>query len=203
MKYFHFLFLSFYFLGIVHSQDLIIMRTEGEIIAKVREINRNHILYNTYENQDAEPIKLAKNKIELIVYEDGMKQYFALQEGVADTIRIDVDMDNPLVAYQQGVEDAKVYFNKNGAMWGTFGASLLFPFVGLISGSLTGVVLAAIPPDIDVGDVPNPQVFLASEEYAKGYRNQAHKNKVLKVLKGFAMGVGAQIVMIVIIISSW
>ena len=179
------------------------MRTEGEIIARVREIKKNHILYNTYEEQNAEPIKLSKSKIELIIYEDGMKQYFALQEGMPDTLRVSFDMDNPMAAYQKGVEDAKLYYNRNGPMWGTFGASLLFPFSGLVSGALTGVVLAAIPPSIDMSDVPDPEVFLSSEEYAKGYRFQAHKSKVLKVLKGFAMGVGVQLVAIIIIISTW
>ena len=113
------------------AQDLIVMQNDVEIIAKITEIKKNKVTYVDFDNQDGEAQNILKREVYMIIYEDGMKQFFSDPRDPRDVFRgtalENLDGATSLELYQKGIEDAKTYYNKTGAMWGTFAATALVP----------------------------------------------------------------------------
>lgn len=189
------------------AQDLIVLRTDEEIISKVTAIQKWHILYRPFSEADAEEIKLAKAEVSYILYQDGMKQYFSPEDlppvltDASGTVLPDSLYDADL--YDLGLQHASEYYLRRAPFWGTLGATVFYPFAGVFTGLVTGVIVGAIPPNIDMDDVPDPALFQSNNSYAEGYRTQAHKNKIKQVAKGFGIGAGIQGVILIILLSTW
>ncbi|MEO1215656.1 MAG: hypothetical protein AAFY45_19130 [Bacteroidota bacterium] len=206
----YFLIIYLLFSGIsLFSQDLIIFRDvdEKDIRAKVKAVKSNHITYTPFDEPNIKPIKLAKHKIELIIFEDGMKQYFAAQDYEPDTLVFSTPGSNlqsldPRGFYYQGTEDARSTYKGNGPLWGTLLASAV-PGYGVLGGAITGGIIAAVPPKVDPYQLPDPDLYLNNSEYARGYDRQVMRKKLGRVLTGYGVGIAIQTVIIVIIVSSW
>lgn len=209
MKPFSYLVLSFFFLSpfLSRAQDLIVLRSDTEIISKVTAIQKWYVVYRPYDQVGGEETKLPKSDISYILYQDGMKQYFSPEDlppviaSSAGLILPDSAYDGDL--YTLGMEQAAEYYQKRAPFWGTFGATVFYPFAGVFTGLVTGVIVGAIPPSIDMDEVPDPALFQANSSYAEGYRQQAHKNKIKEVAKGFGLGAAIQGIILIIVVSTF
>jgi len=193
----------------VSAQDLIIFRDidSGEVQAKVKAIKANHIAYTPFDQQNIKPIKVSKFKIEVIIFEDGMKQYFAAEDYQPDTLIFSSPGSNLNTvtgkeSYSRGKEDAKRYYKGNGPLWGTLIPTAI-PGYGVIAGAISGGIIAAVRPNVDPYQLPNPQNYIKNEEYALGYEKQVMRKKLGKVLTGYGLGIAVQTVALIIIINSW
>lgn len=193
----------------VSAQDLIIFRdiNTGEVQAKVKAVRSTHVSYTPFDKQDTKPIKVNKRKIEVIIFEDGMKQYFAAEDYQPDTLIYSSPGSNFQSTdsrgfYYQGMEDAKVHYKKSGPLWGTLVPTAV-PGWGVVLGALSGGIIAAVPPNIDPYQMPNPELYLNNQEYARGYEKQVMRRKLGKVLTGYGIGIAIQTVVIIIIVNSW
>ncbi|MDX2245706.1 MAG: hypothetical protein SF052_02950 [Bacteroidia bacterium] len=189
----------------IFAQDLIVKTTDEEIIAKVTEIQKQKVLYKEFEDLEGETKSLPKAEILVIVYEDGMKQYFQVENtlpviehrnGLSDTVLLGSSQE----MYYRGVEDAKLYYHRPGPMWGTFGATAFYPLGGIFTGAITGGIIAAVPPDVNPSMVPNPEYFHSSPDYKDGFHRQAHRIKIGNTAKGFGLGMAVQALWITILI---
>lgn len=201
--------LQFLSICAIPAQDLIIFRDidTGEVRAKVKAVRANHVSYTPFDQQDIKPIKVSKRKIEVIIFEDGMKQYFAAEDYQPDTLMFSSPGSNLTSTdargfYYQGMEEAKANYSKNGPLWGTLLPTAI-PGWGVVLGALSGGIIAAVPPNIDPYQLPNPDLYLKNQEYARGYEKQAMRRKLGKVLTGYGIGIGIQTVVLIIIINSW
>lgn len=198
---------SLSFVSSVFAQDLIVLRSDEEIISKVTAIQKWHILYRPFSQLEGEEIKLPKAEISYILYQDGMKQYFSPEDlppvltDASGTVLPDSLYDADL--YDMGLQHASEYYQKRAPFWGTLGATVFYPFAGVFTGLVTGVIVGAIPPNIDMDDVPDPALYQSNTSYAEGYRTQAHKNKIKEVAKGFGIGAGIQGIILIILLSTW
>ncbi len=209
MKPFSFLIVSILFLSpfLGHGQDLIVLRSDTEIISKVTAIQKWYVFYRPYGQESEEENKLPKSDISYILYEDGMKQYFSPEDlppviaSSSGEVLPDSAYDGDL--YNMGMEQAAEYYQKRAPFWGTFGATVFYPFAGVFTGLVTGVIVGAIPPSIDMDEVPDPALYQANSSYAEGYRQQAHKNKIKEVAKGFGLGAAIQGVLLIVVLSTF
>ena len=203
-SYLYFLMSFFAASGPVVAQDLIVLRSDEEIISEVTAIQKWHILYRPYLEGDADEIRLPKAEISYILYQDGMRQFFSPEDlppvmgEFAGNVLSDSLYDADL--YNLGLEHAAEFYQKRGPFWGTMGATVFYPFVGLLNGVVTGVIIGAIPPNIDLNEVPDPALFQANSSYQEGYRAQAHRNKIKEVARGFGIGAGIQGLFLIILL---
>lgn len=136
-----------------------------------------------------------------------MKQYFSPEDlppviaSSSGEVLPDSAYDGDL--YNMGMEQAAEYYQKRAPFWGTFGATVFYPFAGVFTGLVTGVIVGAIPPSIDMDEVPDPALYQANSSYAEGYRQQAHKNKIKEVAKGFGLGAAIQGVLLIVVLSTF
>ncbi len=205
MKYSGLLFLICLSFSHVSGQDLILLRNDQEIISRVTDMERWHVFYKPFNDLEGEKIRIPKAEIAYILFEDGMRQYFSaedlppvmmLENEILPDSLIDADL------YSLGREHAAEYYQRRASFWGTFGATVFYPFVGIFTGLITGVIVGAIPPSINMEDVPDPAMFQGNPSYAQGFRDQAQRNKVKEVVKGYGIGVGLQGVLLVMLIAS-
>ena len=99
--------------------------------------------------------------------------------------------------YAKGQSDAKLLYKGNGPMSATLVSTLLYPPYGLIEGVISG----AIPPKEKNLKVPDVNLML-DQNYAAGYKKQAHKKKVKKVITGFGIGITPWIIGLFILSAS-
>ena len=205
MKSVGFLLLLIGSVTLSQAQDLIVLRSDDEIISRVTEIQRWYVYYKPFNQVGGQQVKLAKSDIAYILYEDGMKQFFSASELPPVVEQNGVILPDSLVdanLYYLGREHAAEYYQKRAPFWGTFGATVFYPFAGIFTGLVTGVVVGAIPPSVGLEDVPDPALYQANQSYAQGFQEQAHKNKVKEVAKGFGLGVALQATFVIILLAS-
>lgn len=209
MKTFVILFSTLIITLSISAQDLIIFRDMevGEVQAKVKTVKANHITYTPYDQQNSKAIKVLKSKIELIIYEDGMKQYFAVEDFQPDTLVFSSPGSNlqnlsDRDVYAKGQADAKTYYKGNGPLWGTLLPTAI-PGYGVIAGAISGGIIAAVPPKVDPYALPNPDLYIQNHEYAAGYERQVMRKKLGRVLTGYGIGIGIQTLIIIIIVNSY
>lgn len=206
MRKLFFLLLFFPLYSVLPGQDLIIKITDEEIIADVLEIKNNKVLFLPYNDPEQKVQKLPKRKIQMILFEDGMKQFFQVEKyqefnNITGNNAQTYYRDSSLSMYELGVADAKMHYHKPGPMWGTFGATAFYPAGGIFTGAFTGIIIGAVPPSIDLSSVPNPELFRSNLDYVQGYQRQARKMKVLDTVKGFGLGMGIQVIWLLVISS--
>ena len=110
------------------SQDLIVKMDDDEIIARIEAIKKQKIFYRQYENPDGDLLKIPKSQVYMVIYEDGLKQYFSIE--TSQEVIQESRSDSAGFFYDRGVADAKRFFENNGPFWGTFAASAL-PIYGI------------------------------------------------------------------------
>ena len=170
--------LSFLLCALVaQAQDIIVTVTGEEIHAKVEEITLTHLLYRLPDSASASPLSIPKAEVFMVKYANGEKEVLA-QEPAEEA----EEVLTPQQMAALGRRDARLYYKGNGAMWGSAGSILVLSLAGPI-------LIGAIPPKIDAQEVSNV-TYLASPDYTRAYKRQAHKRKVGKAALGGAIGIG-------------
>ncbi|MFD1188802.1 hypothetical protein [Pontibacter rugosus] len=199
----------------LQAQDMIMKRSGEKVEAKVLEITPSEIKYKRFSNQEGPIYILPKADVTLIQYADNSSESFELEvssrAGASMTGTKDVVADKQVIAdadatttaseesslslYVKGQTDASMYYDGyKAAGTATLVTSLLSPVIGLIP----AVVCSVTTPQEKNMDAPSHQL-LSQQDYKSGYRKNARKVKAGKVWKNWAIGLGVNVVLAVII----
>jgi hypothetical protein len=183
------------------AQDLLVEENGDERIVRIVEVSDKHVHFVPWDDQEAEPLSLRKKQLYMVTYEDGMQQYFQVEHALKYNAEGAVWLPEDSVSlYGLGRADARMYYDKSAPFWGSFGATVWYPFLGVVTGGLTAAVIAAVPPNPNVEDLPYPDLYYEEAEYAAGFDKEVQKDRGKKALKGFGVGVGAQSLLFLLVL---
>lgn len=180
-----------------HGQDLIVKKSGEEVIGKIVKVGDDTIHYRMLSEEkgplrfvlrgDVASMQLATTPVQHQLGQlPQADEYATASTGVAGAAPTKALNANELM--YQGRHDAMLYYKGQGPLWGTAGATFLFPPIGLV----TGIVTAATPPNVDNLFHPNHQL-MKEPAYYESFKKQAHKRKVGKAAAGFGIGFGSLI----------
>lgn len=174
------------------AQDLILLGSGEEISARVTAISKKKVGYQFPESDDTSTVWLATRDLDMILYEDGMRQYFSVRAS-----REALSQDSAATdMYVLGVEDSRVYYRDKGAFWGPLLTTALIPFGGIAMGGLTTGLILIVPPSVRERQLPDPEAYRSDPEYTAGFNEQSKKKKNRQALKGFGIGMVYQLLLI-------
>ncbi|WNJ21442.1 hypothetical protein [Pontibacter sp. G13] len=207
------------------AQDLIVQLDDTEIIASIVSMDHRKIEYHEYGDTLGNPSKISLNDVYMVIFEDGMEQYFHLdptqtiqyvnplpsggswpssnpqysnsQTRVSMTPNLETDQ----FTYMDGQQDAATYYTGKKAFWATFGTSVI-PGYGFITGAVTGGIVAAVPPQPAAGQVGNLNAYHYNLEYQAGYNREAKRIKSRKALKGYGVGILTQTLLFLLLVAA-
>ncbi|MBK0404351.1 hypothetical protein I5M27_15240 [Adhaeribacter sp. BT258] len=194
-----FLFLSLLWFtasGLALGQDKLLDRNGNEYLVKVLEITPDSVIYKPFpDSASINTYVIPKAAVFMITYQNGVKDVFLenLPEPEVQAVALDKD-----ALYNLGKTDAIKYFKPRGAYWGTLGATLLYPPVGLG----VGAVIAATPPSRHNMETNNV-TLLDNPHYTEGYKQQAKKKKLGKAAAGLGTAVGIYAAFFILIIAAF
>jgi len=186
-----------------HSQDLIIKKNGEEVVDKVVKMANDTIHYRMLSDangplyyvlrQDVAQVQLAteptqKQLSQLPQAAPAPTEYASASAGRAANTGSSSYTANELV--YRGRQDALMYYKGQGTLWGTAGATFLFPPAGLV----TGIITASVRPNIDATFNPNMQL-MQEPVYRDAFQKQAHRRKVGKAAAGFGIGMGGLVLL--------
>jgi hypothetical protein len=174
------------------SQDIITLRTNEDIKAKISEVTVDDIKYKKFDNQNGPTFTVPKASVKLIRYENGTKDTF--KEEIVSNVVYTTNSSSGNDLYVQGQIDASRYYTGySGAGTGTLLTSLLSPIVGLIP----AIACSSTPPQIDNLRYPNADLMKRSD-YFNGYTQRAKKIKQGKVWKNWGIAFGVNIIAVIL-----
>ncbi len=185
----------------LQAQDLIVKMDDEEIIAKILEIKQSKVQYYAYSDQTGDPLSLNKSDIYMIIFEDGMKQFFSDPRDLKDIIGAELGDEELQTLYLKGIEDASQYFDRKGLMWATMGTTVFFPFMGIFAGGALVGILAMTPAKFQMEEVPQLELY-RNPYYAQGFKEQAQKIKIKRSLQGFGLGTAIQALFLIIVLAA-
>ncbi|WP_299706680.1 hypothetical protein [uncultured Pontibacter sp.] len=184
-----------------HSQDLIVKKNGEEVVGKIMKVGVDTVHYRMLSDtqgplrfvlrSDVASMQLATDPSQRQVgqlpqVDSGAHEYAVASAGRTGSTPLNASMTEELIL--KGRQDALMYYKGQGPLWGTAGATFLFPPAGLV----TGIITAAVPPNVDDMFHPNYQL-MKEPAYRDAFKKQAHKRKVGKSAAGFGIGFGALI----------
>jgi hypothetical protein len=187
----------------VTAQDLIVKMNDEEIIAKVQEIKRSKVAYYLYADQDGEPLLLPKSEVYMIIYEDGMRQFFSDPRDPRDLLADTTNLEGKTLEelYAMGMEDASLYADKKALMWATMGTTIVMPLFGVFAGGAMVGIVALSPTNVNMSDIPDPELY-RNPHYAEGFQEQTRKNRLKRASTGFGIGLGLQALFFLIVFAA-
>ncbi|MEJ8801812.1 hypothetical protein [Pontibacter sp. H249] len=196
----------------VQAQDIITKRTGEKVEAKVLEISTDEIKYKRYSNLEGPTYVVPKAEIMLIQYEDKTTEAFELtatspalatataSAGAEHSVKITpvATAELGIQQYNRGQADASTFYEGyKTAGTVVLVTSLLSPLVGLVP----AVATSSTPPKTHNLDVPYNQL-MQNPDYATGYKKKARKIKSGKVWTNWAIGLGTNLVLALLIAGS-
>ena len=182
--------------GLALGQDKLLDRKGNEYLVKVLEITPDSIIYKPFADPDSlATYVIPKAVVFMITYQNGVKDVFPENQPEAETQTATLSND---ALYNLGKTDAIKYYKPRGAYWGTLGATLLYPPVGLG----VGAVIAATPPSRQNMETNNV-TLLNNPHYTNGYKQQAKKQKLGKAAAGLGTAVGIYAAFFILIIAAF
>ena len=173
------------------AQDTIITIDGEEISATIVEVRLNEIAYKKENNPTGPLYIIPHQQVYMVQYANGTKEIFSYEMS-SPSRSVDHTTSTPSMTsenlYLRGKGDANLYYNKQGSMWGTFGATIIFAPVGLA----TGIILGVVPPKIE--DTVPQYDLLQHPEYKSGYVKKARGKKWGRVALGFGLGIATNII---------
>ncbi|MEJ8802608.1 hypothetical protein [Pontibacter sp. H249] len=176
------------------SQDRIVKQNGDELMARVLEIKLQEIVYQHPDSLEGILYILPKADVFMIHFANGTKEVF--KQSFPENQVNNYSLADPAEMYQLGRNDARLLYKGNGAMWGSAGCALFFPY-GLAGSAAIGLT----KPRAFRNPVSNIN-YLADPNYVKGYEQQAHRKKVGKVAAGAGIGLATITTIAVIVLSS-
>jgi hypothetical protein len=185
--------------AIAKGQDIIIKKSGEEIIGKIIRVDRDTVHYRHFSDASGPAFFVLRQEVAQLRMATAVELPGAPQPvGQATTAipAVAQPAGNAGEMMIRGRHDAMLYYKGKGVFWGTAGATVLHPLAGLVG----GVVMASIPPNAYESN-PNFQL-LSDPVYAEAYKKQAHRRKVGKAAAGFGAGMGALVVVTLVILAS-
>lgn len=161
------------------SQDIIYKNNGEQVKAKILEITPVEIVYKLYDNPEGPIIRLLKELVFRIQYDNGTSEIIHHDESILSRYA------SPEALHDKGELDAVMnYKNYKSSGTGTFVAALL-------GSPLTGLVVA-IPatitkPKLKNLNYPDSKLF-EKHEYRDGYEKRAYKIKTKRIWINFMVG---------------
>ncbi|MDX5423380.1 MAG: hypothetical protein LPK14_14080 [Hymenobacteraceae bacterium] len=178
------------------AQDIITNRNGESLKAKVLEVSPSDIRYKLHESQEGPTYVLSKNDVLLIQYADNRKETFELDETKPilrpEPVAAATTGENLFI---KGQTDADMHYEGyKGAGTGTLVASLFSPLLGLIP----AIACSSSRPQEHNLDFPNHELMKAPD-YNAGYKQRARKIKSGKVWKNWGIGLGVNVVAVILL----
>lgn len=190
MRVSNFLPLFLFFNISLYAQDVIIKKSNEEILSKVIEVTTNEVRYKKYDNLNGPTFNIEKSEIYLIKFENGTTESFAKTEKDIPTVVMDTKE-----MFSKGKEDALLNYDANGtgAGWTAVTTALFSPIIGLIP----AIATSTSTPRRKNLNMPDRELF-KNIAYKNGYTQNAHKMKRKKIWTGFGIGTGVWGVLILL-----
>lgn len=182
-----------------HGQDLIVKKNGEEVVGKIIKVGVDTVHYRMLSEEsgplhfvlrnDVASMQLATSPSQKQIHQlptvnSTADEYALASAAPAGSATLSAATAEELMF--KGRQDALMYYKGQGPLWGTAGATFLFPPAGLI----TGIITAASPPNVDNVFHPNYQL-MKEPVYRDAFKKQAHKRKIGKSAAGFGIGFGA------------
>ncbi len=169
----------------VVKQDTIVKKNGDEIFGKVTEVTSSFLVCQIKDSVQEINLVILLEDVFMIKFANGTRELITITKNE----KTEVPKLSSEEMYAKGISDATMFYKNNGPMWGTLTTTLLFPPIGLVEGIISG----AIVPKIQNEQVPVVNL-MNNQNYVAGYKKQAHKKKVRKVLAGFGIGIAVWVV---------
>ncbi len=189
------------------SQDTITFRSLEEVQAKVFEITSTDIKYKKFDNPNGPVFIILRSDVLSIRYENGTKDIFNTEKDIissspATPASTPVSIPTPLISgndyFMKGQKDAtRYYVGYTGAGTGTLVTSLISPLIGLVP----AIACAATPPKQKNLNFPSAEL-LKNPDYHRGYDARARKMKQGKVWTNWGVGLGVNLVLVLLFTAS-
>lgn len=153
--------------------DTLYLRSGEKLLVRITEIGITSI---TYTKNNSYKHVVQKNDAEKVVLSSGYVEEFP-QEEIIQPKKVNY--------YALGRSDGETYFNAGPAMAAGV-VSSIFLYFGLI---LVAIVAAIPPLNLYNPANPNNHLLSSNSEYARGYKNSAHRKKARRVFGGFLIGI--------------
>ncbi|WP_299818339.1 hypothetical protein [uncultured Pontibacter sp.] len=176
------------------AQDRIVKLNGDELMARVLEIKLQEIVYQHPDSLHGALHTLPKADVFMIHFANGTKEVFT--QNLPESQTSSSNYLNPDQMYQLGSDDARRLYKGTGAMWGSAGCALFFPY-GLAGSAAIGLT----KPKAYRNPVSNIN-YLTDPHYVKGYEQQAHRKKAGKVAAGAGIGLAAITAVVVVVLAS-
>lgn len=182
-------------INLCFSQDIISMKSSGEIQAKIIEITPTEIKYKRFDNPEGPTYTILKSDASSISYENGAKDIFtdSKREEIETKKRDEIATSSNIPIHDsnmQGTVDATKYYRAyKSATTLTFITTLIVPIAGLVP----AIVCSSTKPNAEHLGIPK-QELIKNPDYFAGYTHRAKKIKQGKVWSNFGIAVGINIV---------
>lgn len=173
-------------LSTVLAQDLITLKNNEEMKARIIRLNQKDVIFIPLNSVDT--AYLLREDVKKLQYHNGIT--IILEETKKPEKFFDLGNDS---LYLKGKEDAtRCYKAYTGAFVGTLITSIFIPW-----GLIPAISCSATPPKTQNLGYESQQL-IENPSYYNGYKTQAHKIKKKKVWGGFAIGSGITIGLIIL-----
>jgi hypothetical protein len=171
------------------AQD-ILTKTSGEDLAvKVLEVGTEEIKYKRFDNPDGPVYTIRKTEVMMLRYENGVAEIIS-NERISEAEK-PTTKDN---LYFKGQMDASLYYqNYKPAATGTLVTSLFSPVLGLVPAIACS---STAPKDHNLGFI-EPDL-IQDPQYYMGYSNKAKRIKSGKVWSNWGIGLGVNILLLLV-----
>lgn len=169
------------------SQDLITLKSGQDISAKIIEVGINEIKYKKFDNIDGPTFTISKSDVLITRYKNGTKDIYNVENK---------ETKNNEEMTAQGTNDAVSFYKgrNSGSVWTGVASVFTSPVLGLIP----ALACTSTEPSDENLNCKNPEL-MKNSNYNAAYTKKAHKIKKGKVWKGYAIGSGAWLLLILIL----
>jgi hypothetical protein len=187
------------------AQDVIFDRNGHELTGQVLEITPTQVVYRP---QDADaalpPAILDRQTLFMVRFANGTREVF----GSAPAAPLPGSLPGqsaPNAApstlstselYRMGKRDALAYHNYSGTFWGTYAATALTGYGGVLVGIGTSLRRPRAERNMALD-----RALLRYPAYVDGYERQAQRRKIGEAAKGIGAGLGTVLVIIVALVA--
>ena len=183
----------------IQAQDTIVKKTGEKIIAKVVGVNKVEIQYRKLENPDGPIYAIERIFVLEILYANGLKENFLVDEP-NQVYYTENQNTSPITLHSPcttGQNEAANRYKARGVFGSTLTTTLLFSPAGLI----TAIAVSSTPPKEDSFSVSDTR-FLQNQDFTNCYQHAAKKIKSRKAWSAFGMGMGINLLLGLLIVSS-
>ncbi len=172
------------------SQDIILKKSGDEIAAKIIEIGTTEIKYKDFGTDEGPILTLLKSDIFMIKYKNGAKEIFVEEEAESATLYSEEEL------LAKGKQDATINYRgrKSGAGATIATTVVLSPLIGIIP----AIACESTGPSYRNLNFPD-SALMENESYNQAYVHQAHQIKKKRIWRGFGIGSGAWILIILLL----